>query len=147
MRQEPNRPARHNRIRGDHAAETAEDYAEAIEDICQERGFCRVTDLAKRFGVSHVTVVKILKRLQSEDIVSSVPYGPTSVTKRGAAIARRARRRHRIVYQFLLALGVDEQTAATDAEGMEHHVSQATLAKLKGFLRGSGDEEEGKEVA
>ena len=139
MRNDSNRPARHNRIRRDHAAETAEDYAEAIVDICKQTGSCRVVDLAKKFGVSHVTVVKILKRLQSEGIVSSVPYGPSSVTKRGAAIARRARRRHRIVYEFLLALGVDERTAATDAEGIEHHVSMATLTKLRHFIGNTSD--------
>ena len=134
MRPKLNRPDGHIRIRRDHAAETAEDYAEAIQEICEQKGYCRVVDLAKRFGVSHVTVIKILKRLQSEGIVSSVPYGPTSVTKLGAAIARRASRRHRVVYQFLVALGVDEQTAALDAEGMEHHVSEVTLTKFTHFV-------------
>ena len=40
-------------------------------------------------------------------------------------------KRHTIVYEFLLALGVDEQTAQIDSEGIEHHVSQQTLQAME----------------
>jgi DtxR family manganese transport transcriptional regulator len=135
------------RSRKDHAAETTEDYAEAIYEICEQKGRCRVVDLSKRFGVSHVTVVKILKRLQGEGFVMSVPYGPTSVTQRGAAVARRAKRRHRTVYEFLLALGVDDKTAAMDAEGMEHHVSEVTLRQLESFIANKAGQPEDRFAA
>ena len=42
-------------------------------------------------------------------------------------------RRHEVVYEFLLSIGVDPATAAIDAEGIEHHVSPQTLKKLKEF--------------
>jgi DtxR family manganese transport transcriptional regulator len=35
------------------------------------------------------------------------------------------------VYEFLVALGITTATAEVDAEGMEHHVSEETLAKFK----------------
>ena len=122
---------RHRRTRDDHAVETAEDYVEAVEHLAQQTGRCRVVDLARHFGVSHVTVTKIVTRLQREGLLNTEPYGPVTLTTRGQKLAATSRRRHQIVYEFLLAIGVDERTAAIDAEGMEHHVSPRTLARFE----------------
>ena len=121
----------HLRTRTDHASETAEDYAEAIEDLGEQKGKCRVVDLARHFGVSHVTVTKIVKRLQREGYVDTQPYAPVALTASGKQLAAKSRRQHQIVYRFLLAIGVDERTAAIDAEGIEHHVSPLTLKKFE----------------
>jgi len=123
--------AAHKRTRSDHALETAEDYVEAIEEIASRDGACRVRDLAERFGVSHVTVVRIIKRLQGEGYVETAPYKPVALTAKGKRLAKSSRERHDVVYRFLLALGVSEKTAAIDSEGIEHHVSAETLAKFK----------------
>lgn len=133
--EDPQFAGRHRRIRYDHAAETAEDYAEAVRDVCNKEGRCRVVDLAKRFGVSHVTVPKIVQRLQREGIVESQPYGPIALTSHGVELARNSQRRHRIVYELLLTIGVDERTAIIDAEGIEHHVSPETLKRFQKFLK------------
>ena len=44
-----------------------------------------------------------------------------------------SQRRHEIVYQFLLALGVSQRTASIDSEGIEHHVSDETLRLMENF--------------
>jgi DtxR family manganese transport transcriptional regulator len=120
----------HRRTRRDHATETAEDYVEAVAEILAEKGTCRVTDLAKRFAVSHVTVNRIVGRLQNEELLQTQPYQPVTLTASGKRLAEKCRERHEIVYQFLLALGIDEVTAAIDAEGLEHHVSPKTLKRI-----------------
>lgn len=124
----------HRRTRRDHAAETAEDYVEAISEVLAEKGHCRVTDLAKRFDVSHVTVTKIIARLQDSGLVSTEPYKPVDLTEAGRRLAAKSRRRHEVVYQFLLAIGVSTITAATDSEGIEHHVSPETLEAMRKFV-------------
>ena len=43
------------------------------------------------------------------------------------------KKRHNIVYNFLLNLGLDKNTASEDAEGIEHHVSEKTLRKMDNF--------------
>ncbi len=121
----------HRRTRRDHKSETAEDYVEAVADIRARDGECRVRDLARRFGVSHVTVNRIVDRLCKEGLLHTMPYRPVELTARGKRLAARCRRRHEIVYQFLVALGVNEKVAAIDAEGIEHHVSEATLRKFR----------------
>jgi DtxR family transcriptional regulator, manganese transport regulator len=37
--------------------------------------------------------------------------------------------------EFLRALGVSESVARADAEGIEHHVSAATLAAFERFVK------------
>lgn len=121
----------HRRTRRDHETETAEDYVEAIAETEAQTGKCRVTDLAIRFGVSHVTVIRTVARLEEEGLVTTAPYQPIKLTTAGTNLAQRSRRRHETVYQFLLGIGVDQATAALDAEGIEHHVSPTTLKKFK----------------
>ena len=133
---------RYERIRKDHSLEMAEDYTEAIREITEQSGRCRVADLARHFGVSHVTVYRTLTRLSNQGVVQSSPYRSIALTPEGARLARRASRRHRTVLRFLVALGVDQSSAAVDAEGIEHHISIATFRKFKEFaLRESGAKE------
>lgn len=115
------------RTRDDHATEIAEDYVEAVADLVAEKGACRVTDLAAAFGVSHVTVVRVVQRLEKEGLVATERQQPIRLTPAGLELAEHCRRRHDIVYRFLLAIGVEPHTAAIDSEGIEHHVSAETL--------------------
>ncbi|MAT15768.1 MAG: transcriptional regulator MntR [Planctomyces sp.] len=126
--------APHRRTRADHQTETAEDYVEAIAEILAEKSICRITDLAQKFSVSNVTVHRIIERLHSEGLVQTEPYRPLELTDAGEKLARKSRQRHEMVYEFLVAIGVDRETAAIDAEGIEHHVSPQTLARFKHFV-------------
>ena len=120
----------HRRTRRDHATETAEDYVEAIAETHKSAGACRVRDLAIHFGVSHVTVTRIVSRLQWEGLVTTAPYRPIELTPQGKRLATASRKRHETVFRFLVSLGIDEEIAAIDAEGMEHHVSPQTLKRF-----------------
>lgn len=124
----------YSKTRRHHANETAEDYVEAVSDIIAESGECRVLDLARHFDVSHVTVSRIVKRLQGEKLLSTAPYRPVELTAKGKRLANRVRERHEIVLNFLMAIGVDQTTAEIDSEGIEHHVSDVTLKVMKEFL-------------
>ena len=128
-------PVRHTRTRDDHATEIAEDYLEAIADLIEAKGRCRGVDLAREFGVSHVTVNRTIGRLQRDGFVHTEPYGPVELTAEGKAVADRSKRRHKVVLDFLLALGVGPDTARIDSEGIEHHVSEETLRAMRRFIR------------
>ncbi len=150
-RHNPSSPAsspqaqRHARVRDAHAAETAEDYVEAIAKIIEQAGCCRVCDLASRFGVSHVTVSKTIARLVREDLVSTEPYKPIELTALGRQLAASSSRRHQIVVEFLIALGLDSATAELDAEGIEHHVSPQTLKCFAAFTANRHAQQTGPE--
>lgn len=126
----------HERTRRDHATEKAEDYVEAIAEVIEATGSCRVTDLSERFGVTHVTVIRTVQRLERDGYVRTEPYRPLELTSKGLKLARDCRDRHDVVYRFLLAIGVEPGVAAVDAEGIEHHVSEATLERLRAIADG-----------
>lgn len=123
------------KVRADHASETAQDYVEAISDMVHRTGECRVTDLARHLGVSHVTVSRIISRLHERGLVETEPYRPIRLTAEGERLAALTRQRHETVVAFLVAVGVPEADAHRDAEGIEHHVGEATLQAMRSFLQ------------
>jgi len=122
------------RTRAQHAQERAQDYLEAIADLVEERGEARAVDLARSMGVTHVTVIRTIQRLQRDGLVTTEPYRSIFLTDEGRAIAERAKARHETVVAFLEKLGVTTNTARADAEGIEHHVSKETLDAMERFL-------------
>jgi DtxR family manganese transport transcriptional regulator len=125
---------RFERTRQDHSLETAEDYVELIQKLTEELGEARAVDLAERLSVSPVTVGKTIKRLVREGYVTSEPYRSIFLTPKGKKLAQEAERRHKVVLDFLVAIGVPAKTAEIDAEGIEHHVSEKTLDAMRRFL-------------
>ena len=115
--------------------ELAEDYVELIADLIEQTGEARVVDLATRLGVSKATVNNAVGRLQRDGLVTTMPYRAIFLTERGENLALATRERHAIVKEFLVALGVDAATAEGDAEGIEHHVSEPTLAAFRAHLQ------------
>lgn len=126
---------RHRRARAARSTQTTEDYAEVIADLIDSAGEARVVDIARRLGVTHVTVVRTIGRLKRDGLVAMQPYRSVFLTVPGREMADRVRRRHRVVVEFLEAIGVKPQAAQIDAEGIEHHVSAQTLAAFERFLR------------
>ncbi len=123
------------RVRHQHATETAQDYVEAIADLIEEKGEARAVDLARKLGVTHVTVIRTIDRLQKAGLARSEPYRSIFLTPKGKSLATACKARHLLIEQFLRALGVPEEAARRDAEGIEHHVSDETLQAMRKFLR------------
>lgn len=116
-----------------------EDYTELIDDLMRAEGEARITDIARQMGVTHPTAAKAVARLKREGLAVSRPYRGVFLTDAGTEMAERVRLRHRVVVDLLVAVGVPADAAEIDAEGIEHHVSQATLEAFEAFLdrRGS----------
>lgn len=131
----PEQAAHHRRSREQNRSETAQDYVEAIADLIESGGEARAVDVARQLGVSHVTVIQTVRRLQREGLVTTRPYRSIFLTDDGRRLALESRHRHRVVTDLLQALGVPSTIARADAEGIEHHVSPETLAAFERFLR------------
>ena len=108
---------------------------EAIAALIAERGEARAVDLAETMGVTHVSVGKTVRRLQEEGYVTSQPYRAIFLTEEGRTLAASARERHLLVHDFLVSIGVPDETAEIDAEGIEHHVSNVTLEAMRRHLQ------------
>ena len=134
MPQEPAQADRFGRARQARSATLLEDYAELIADLLAAGGEARTVDVARRMGVAHATAVKTIARLKREGLVTALPYRGVFLTEAGHALADRVRARHRLVVELLVAVGVPVEDAEADAEGIEHHVSDSTLAAFADFL-------------
>lgn len=135
MPEEPTQAERFGKARLDRSTALLEDYAELISDLLATAGEARATDIARRLGISHATAIKSIHRLQREGLATSRPYRGVFLTQAGQELAERVRNRHRIVVALLIAVGVPVEAAEADAEGMEHYVSETTLAAFGKFLK------------
>ncbi len=120
-------------VRDARRSELAEDYVELIAELISAHGEARPVDIANKMGVTAPTVVKTLNRLAREGLITRAKYRSVFLTDEGKALAVECQRRHDIVLRFLIKLGLDAETAERDAEGIEHHVSSATLAIFETF--------------
>lgn len=127
------------RVREAHRTEMQEDYVELIAELIAAHGEARASDLAERLGVTAATVANTLARLKRDGLVEMRPYRSIFLTEAGARVAARSRARHEVVLRFLLALGVTADVAEMDAEGLEHHLSEETLAAMGAFGGAFGD--------
>lgn len=123
------------RVRDAHRREIVEDYVEMIAELARIQGEVRTSHLAERFGVSNATVTNHVQRLVGDGLIESRPYQPLVLTASGLALAETSRQRHLLVRDFLLALGLGSDIAEADAEGIEHHVSDETLAVFRQFIK------------
>jgi DtxR family manganese transport transcriptional regulator len=131
----PERRGHGARTRLDHSQELAQDYVELIADLIEHHGEARVVDLARRLGVTHVTVNRAVQRLRRGGLLTAEPYRAIFLTAAGQQLALESRERHDLVVRFLIAVGVPPAVAESDAEGIEHHVSRETLGAFRRFLR------------
>ena len=129
---------RFGKTRTAQATALMEDYVELIDDLLTADGEARPTDVARRLGVSHATAIKSISRLKREGLATSKPYRGVFLTEAGHDLAGRVRARHRLVVDVLVAMGVPREAAEADAEGLEHHVSEVSLAAFARFLKKSG---------
>lgn len=122
-------------MREAHKSEATEDYVELIDDLISVNGEARLVDVASRMGVTQPTASKTLARLQRDGYISSEPYRSIFLTQLGKDLADESRQKHEVVFEFLLAIGVNKEVAKRDSEGMEHHVSEETLKAFKKIIR------------
>jgi DtxR family manganese transport transcriptional regulator len=134
-RSKPSRSKAFHATRRHHSDEAAEDYAELIADLIAERGVARTCDIAKHLGISHVTAIKTLRRLERDGYIKTESHRPVELTSLGDRVATRAKERHDLLVRFLVEIGVPQPIAEIDAEGAEHHMSDTTLEVIRRFLK------------
>ena len=122
-----------SKVRSAHKTENTEDYLELIAELLNTKGEARIVDIAENLGIAQATANKTIQRLQSQGYIKREPYRSIFLTFKGQKIASYSKKRHNTVYSFLLSIGLDKKTAAEDAEGIEHHVSDKTLNRMDYF--------------
>ncbi|MDY5942590.1 MAG: metal-dependent transcriptional regulator [Oscillospiraceae bacterium] len=108
----------------------SEDYLESMLMMKEQRGYIRSVDVAEHLGVTKPSVTYATKRLRENGYIEMDRDGLITLTDRGMAIAAKMLDRHHTLTQFLVALGVDQETAEADACKIEHDISQQTYEAI-----------------
>ena len=105
----------------------SEDYLEAMLMMKEKHGYIRSMDVAEQLGVTKPSVTYSTKRLREAGYIVMDSDSLITLTDSGMEVASRMYNRHKVLTQFLIRLGVDEQTAREDACKMEHDMSEQTF--------------------
>ncbi len=113
--------------------QSEEDYLESILLISEQKSVVHRIDVARDLGVSGAAVNKAVKILLEKGYVEE-DGKHLQLTGAGAKYAREVFEKHCLIKEFLLSLGVSEQTAEVDACHMEHLLSAETVAAMRAKL-------------
>jgi Mn-dependent DtxR family transcriptional regulator len=108
-----------------------EDYLEVIYELLKEKGYVKSKDISRILNVKASTVTIMLKALAEKKLINYEKYGGITLTEEGIKKAEEISRKHKIIIDFLLLLGIDEKQANLEAEGIEHIISDETLRKIE----------------
>lgn len=114
--------------------QSGEDYLETILLLRQQKGLVRSVDIANHLGFSKPSVSRAMSVLRGSGHIIMEDTGHITLTSQGELVAQQIYQRHRLLCDFLMAVGVSEETAADDACHMEHCISDETYNCLKQFM-------------
>ena len=113
--------------------ESAEDYLEKILILRERNGNVRSIDIVNEMNYSKPSISIAMKKLRAEGLVEMDPNGYITLTSKGEEIAQRIYKRHRLLIKVLMAIGVEEETAAEEACRIEHDINDDTYDKINAF--------------
>ena len=116
--------------------ESMEDYLETIYVLRKLLPVVRSIDIATELGYSKPSVSVAMKNLKTRGFVTVSQEGYISFTEQGEALAAETFERHTVIRDWLINLGVNEETASEDACKMEHDMSSETFQALKKHILG-----------
>jgi Mn-dependent DtxR family transcriptional regulator len=111
-----------------------EDYLEVIYELVEQKGYATTVDISNYLNVSSPSVTKMTQRLDETGYLKYEKYRGIRLTDEGVRIAKNIRNRHGLLAEFFKMIGVDEESANSDAEGIEHHLHPETIKRLEDFM-------------
>ena len=111
--------------------ESREMYLETILILSRKTGNVRSIDVCDEMGFSKPSVSRAVGLLKSGGYINVDKDGYITLTDVGEELATKIYERHNILTKFLISIGVDEETASSDACKIEHVMSDQTLQAIK----------------
>ena len=119
--------------------ESGEMYLETILLLTRKCGAVRSVDISEHMGYSKPSVSRAVGLLKNGGYITIDPDGHIHLTPAGMEAAEKIMSRHTVLAQLLMHLGVDEETATTDACKMEHVISDITFEAIKNYIDAYGN--------
>ena len=115
--------------------QSGEDYLETILIILSKKGEVRSIDIANEMNVSKPSVCRAVGILKNGGFISVNKSGYITFTDEGKETAEKIYERHTVLTDWLVGIGVDEDTAEKDACRLEHNFSTESFEKLKDHIK------------
>lgn len=107
----------------------------AIERLRCDRGYARVSDVARELGITRGSVSLTLKGLKQRGLVLEDENRFISLSDAGTELVQGIRAKRAVVHLFLrTVLELPEDIAATDTCKIEHLLSGRTAARMLRFV-------------
>lgn len=107
----------------------------AIMELREERGYARVTDVAKQLDITTGSASTNLKNLKNKGLVVEDDNRFLDLSEEGLRLAQLVLRRKRVLETFLTkVLEVSPEQAEIDACKTEHLISMETTRQLESYL-------------
>ncbi len=116
--------------------ESGEMYLETILQLSRQQSRVRSIDVVDSMGFSKPSVSRAVGLLKQGGYLNVLEDGSLILTDAGRMVAEKTFERHKVLTAFFVALGVDEETAASDACKIEHDVSDTTFEAIKRHTEG-----------
>lgn len=113
--------------------EAQENYLERILLLKHKKGYARSIDIAEALGVTKPSVSYAMKLLRENGYITMDQDNLIDLTEAGMEIALTMMKRHMTLAKIFMRLGVDEETAYTDACKIEHDISEQSFEALRQF--------------
>ena len=118
--------------------ESVEDYLEAILVLKEKNGMVRSIDVVHHMNYSKPSISRAMSRLRENGYITMDPEGWLGLTDAGREIAERIYERHRLLTEWLTALGGDPEGAREGACRMEHDISAETFNCIRAHILRNG---------
>ena len=118
-----------------HLQESGEMYLETILILTQKSKNVRSIDVCEHMGFSKPSVSRAIGLLKNGGYVEVDPDGYLSLTEHGREVAIKVYDRHKVLTEFLVSLGVDDEIASSDACKIEHDISDESLDAIRNFIQ------------
>lgn len=115
--------------------ESGEMYLETILLLSKRQAVVRSVDIVNELNYTKSSVSRAVNLLKDKGYIEIDSDGAITFTATGKNRAELIFSRHNILKDFLLQLGVDEETAESDACRIEHIISDETLEAIKRHLK------------
>lgn len=115
--------------------ESAENYLETILILHQRSGAVRSIDIANELEFSKPSVSVAMKNLRENGYIEMDSGGYITLLDQGREIAEKIYERHRLLSDWLTALGVEPSIASEDACRIEHVISAESFDAIKAHVR------------
>ena len=114
---------------------SAEDYLERILMLTQNGNKVRSIDIAQSFNYSRASISRAINNLKASEYIVIDSNGYIELTKKGKNVASEMYKRHHILTDLFVSLGVPLEIAKEDACKIEHDLSDITFKALENYFK------------